>query len=144
MAFFDAEVKLTQCLKELNGAQALLDEIIEDEMSIIDSNYVVNTDYIKAVAIDVYRLKKQSHALIYELIEEQDNYICSDDEEDEFDMEVRVPERRTRADIMGVGSAIKACKASKDHKLKPRSIKRDSTKTKATKIMTKERLYGRM
>lgn len=145
MAFFDAEVKLKQCLKELNEAQALLDEIIEDEMSIMDDNYVVNTDYIKAIAIDVYRLKKQSYALIDELIEEQDNYINSDDDEDDkFDMEVHVAERKTKADIMGVASAIKANKASKNHKLKPRSIKRDSTKTKTVKDMTKKRLHGRM
>jgi gamma-glutamylcyclotransferase (GGCT)/AIG2-like uncharacterized protein YtfP len=144
MAFFDAEVKLTECLKELNEEQALLDKIIEDEISSIDNNYVVNTDYIKAVAINVYRLKKQSHALIDELIEEQDNYINSDDEEDVYDTEVRVPERWTRADIMSVKSAVKANKSSKNHKLKPRSFKRDSTKTKDVKNMTKERLYGRM
>lgn len=48
-------------------------------------------------------------------------------------------ERKTRKDIMTVYMAIVAKKSSKDHKLKPRSIKRDRTKLAEAKRSTVER-----
>jgi len=53
------------------------------------------------------------------------------------DFEVSVKERKTRRDIMTVGQAIKSHKSSKNHKLKPRSVKRDRTKSPEHKAHTK-------
>ncbi len=47
------------------------------------------------------------------------------------------------SDIMTIGMAIKSCKSSKMHKMKPRTVKRDQTKTKESKNKTKTRQESR-
>jgi hypothetical protein len=54
------------------------------------------------------------------------------------DNDVKVKERRTKADIMTVGMAIKSNKSSKMHKLQVNTDKgRDSTRYKESKEATK-------
>jgi len=52
---------------------------------------------------------------------------------DHLDTEIPLKKRPTRADVLTVPEAIKAQKSSKTHKLPPRSVKRDRTKTKEAK-----------
>lgn len=70
----------------------------------------------------------------------------SDDEFDSYpydsavdwdDIMLKPLERKTRRDVMTINHAMKAHKSSKNHKLKPRSIKRDRTKTPVYKAHTK-------
>lgn len=56
-----------------------------------------------------------------------------------LDIEVSVPKHKTRADIMTVGMAVKYNKSSKNHKLKPRSNKRDNSKTQEAKERAQSR-----
>lgn len=58
-----------------------------------------------------------------------DNYI---------DIEVRAPEHKRRSDVLTPVQAFKAKKSSKNHKMKPRTEKRDSTKTREMKNKTKD------
>ena len=46
--------------------------------------------------------------------------------------------RMTRANVMTIPMAVAAKKSSKDHKLKPRSVKRDRTKMIDSKNKSKE------
>lgn len=55
-----------------------------------------------------------------------------------------VEKRRTKiSDVMTVHMAIKSSKSSKNHKMKPRSVKRDQTKTRDAKDKTRDRLAQR-
>lgn len=56
-----------------------------------------------------------------------------------IDIVISAPVRKTRKDILTVGMAIDSNKSSKDHKLKPRSVKRDRTKQADAKHKTKAR-----
>lgn len=56
-----------------------------------------------------------------------------------LDIEVSVPQHKSRADVMTVGMAVKHNKSSKNHKLKPRSNKRDHSKTQDAKEYTRSR-----
>jgi hypothetical protein len=56
----------------------------------------------------------------------------------DMDMDIVVQPRKTRRDILTPFDAIKACKSSKTHKLRPRSPKRDRTKTQEAKGHTKQ------
>ena len=60
----------------------------------------------------------------------------SDCEDEDY---VCLPSRKTRAHIMTPSEATKANKASKSHKLKPRSVKRDKTKLIESKMASKAR-----
>jgi hypothetical protein len=60
-----------------------------------------------------------------------------DEDEDMYDIDVKVPVRKTRANVLSVQEASKCCKSSKNHKLKPRTPKRDKSKTKEAKQFTK-------
>lgn len=53
------------------------------------------------------------------------------------DVEPKVPMRKTRADVMSPQEAVRARKSSKLHKLKPRSNKRDATKSSDAKKAAK-------
>jgi hypothetical protein len=55
-----------------------------------------------------------------------------------LDIEPRVPAHKKRSDIMTPVEATKCRKSSKAHKLKPRSCKRDATKTQVAKAFTKQ------
>jgi len=48
-----------------------------------------------------------------------------------------VKERKTIQDVLTVGNAITSKKSSKNHKLKPREIKRDRTKSTDAKTVSK-------
>lgn len=61
------------------------------------------------------------------LIVVEDAADCDGDELHDIDFVVK--ERKTRRDVMGALEAVKAHKATKDHKLKRREVKRDRTKT---------------
>lgn len=52
------------------------------------------------------------------------------------DIVVQPRERKTRKDILTPTESIKSHKATKTHKLKPRTVKRDSTKTAESKKKT--------
>jgi hypothetical protein len=65
-----------------------------------------------------------------------------DGDEDEtvdayVDVEVFVRERKTRKNVLGVRDAVKANKVNKNHKMKPRTVKRDRTKTEEAKERTR-------
>lgn len=60
-----------------------------------------------------------------------------------MDVTCSVRDRKTRKDILTVGDAIRAHKSSKNHKLAPRSIKRDRTKSTEDKQFARERLACR-
>lgn len=64
----------------------------------------------------------------------------SDCEDEDY---VQLRPRKTRAHIMSPYEASRAKKASKLHKLKPRTVKRDSTKTYDAKVASKERASSR-
>lgn len=51
------------------------------------------------------------------------------DGDDLHEIVVVVKERKTRRDVMGTMEAVKSHKATKNHKLKQRTVKRDRTKT---------------
>lgn len=55
----------------------------------------------------------------------------------EYDMDV--PRKKSRADVFTVCEAIRSGKSSKAHKMAPREIKRDRTKTKEAKKVSKIR-----
>lgn len=59
-----------------------------------------------------------------------------------FDVEVKAPKHKKISDVRSVSEAIKSGKSSKDCKIKPRSIKRDKTKTKEAKDFTKQVRYS--
>lgn len=50
-----------------------------------------------------------------------------------LDIEVHVKERKTIRDVFTVAMAIDSGKSSKDHKLKPRSTRRDRTRSEEAK-----------
>jgi len=62
-----------------------------------------------------------------------------DVEDCEDDYYVTVKPRKTIKNIMTPAQAIRCNKASKLHKLKPRSVKRDKTKTVTSKAFSKKR-----
>ena len=64
---------------------------------------------------------------------------CMADEDSAYEYEDNVEprQRRTKADRLTVEEASKASKSSKNHKLKPRSIKRDKTKTNEKKTFSR-------
>lgn len=66
-------------------------------------------------------------------IEEDDHCDCEHcsycDGDELYEIDVVVKERKTLKNVMGVLEAVKAKKVNKDHKLKPRTVKRDRTKT---------------
>ena len=53
-------------------------------------------------------------------------------------MDCFVKARMTRANVMTIPMAVAAKKSSKNHKLKPRSVKRDRTKLIDSKNKSKE------
>lgn len=55
-----------------------------------------------------------------------------------------IKKHKTIADVLTVQMAIKAGKSSKNHKIAPRSVKRDRTKTKESKKAALERRNSRM
>lgn len=57
---------------------------------------------------------------------------------DYLDIDVRTPEHKRRSDVLTVYEACKSNKSSKNHKMKPRTNKLDSTKTREVKNRTKE------
>lgn len=57
--------------------------------------------------------------------------------EDEDDLQIPVRERKTRAHVLTPAQAVYKNKSSKNHKLPPRSEKRDRTKTKEAKAKTR-------
>ena len=57
--------------------------------------------------------------------------------------EALVPRHKTIADIMPLAQAVVARKASKLHKMKPRSVKRDRTKTRESRELSKQRTEAR-
>lgn len=59
-----------------------------------------------------------------------------------MDNDFQVPEHKTKADILTVPMAVKAGKSSKFHKMKPRSPKRDRTKTAEKKTWCKNRRFS--
>jgi hypothetical protein len=58
---------------------------------------------------------------------------------DYLDIDVSVPVHKSRANVMTVNMAIKHKKSSKNHKLKPRSKKRDHSKMADAKAQTLSR-----
>lgn len=60
-----------------------------------------------------------------------------------IDVDVNIKVRPKLSDVMTVGMALKSSKSSKMHKLKPRSVKRDKTKTKEAKLEAKMRAERR-
>ena len=57
--------------------------------------------------------------------------------------EALVPRHKTITDIMPPAKAVVAHKASKLHKMKPRSVKRDRTKTRESRARSKQRTEDR-
>ena len=55
-----------------------------------------------------------------------------------LEIEAKVPAHKKRSDIMTPVEATKCRKSSKLHKLKPRTCKRDATKTQVAKAFTKQ------
>jgi hypothetical protein len=53
------------------------------------------------------------------------------------DLEVDVPKHKHISDVLPVIQALKSNKSSKNCKIKPRSIKRDKTKTREAKSFSK-------
>jgi hypothetical protein len=62
---------------------------------------------------------------------------------DFLDINVFAKDRKTIANVMTVGHAIKSSKASKNHKIKPRSSKNDRTKTNKAKTFSRNRNFDR-
>lgn len=60
-----------------------------------------------------------------------------------LEIEVAPPRHLTKKDIITPFMAIKSCKSTKLHKMKPRTEKRDRTKTSEKKEMTKNRRFDR-
>jgi inhibitor of KinA sporulation pathway (predicted exonuclease) len=54
-----------------------------------------------------------------------------------FDIEVQPKQHKSKKDILTVYQALKSQKSSKNHKLKPRTVKRDRTKTPEKKALSK-------
>jgi hypothetical protein len=52
--------------------------------------------------------------------------------------------RKTRRDVLTAAEAVKAGKSSKSHKLAPRSVKRDGTKSREAKQMSRDRRAQRI
>jgi hypothetical protein len=63
--------------------------------------------------------------------------------EDLLELDFVPPRHLTKADIRTPYLAIKSCKSTKLHKMKPRKEKRDRTKTIESKEKTKNRRYDR-
>ena len=68
-----------------------------------------------------------------------DVYIVRVGGHDDYDCVCDIRNRKTRADILTPADAMKSRKSSKSHKLKPRSVKRDRTKTTESKTATKNK-----
>jgi hypothetical protein len=125
--------------------------LLDDCMAFTDADY-------RKVMSDVVAAKITMTCLFEELGLAQDRYnelavIRSEpmlieedkDDADEFDPDYSddlddidyVPHiRKTRRDIMPLIDAVRAQKVPKNHKLKPRSVKRDRTKTAESKTKT--------
>lgn len=92
--------------------------------------------------VERYALEQDKYNEIMIAIQDMENvHLDMEDDADEYLEEEDIPEvvvkkRKTKRDVLPPAEAIKACKASKLHKLKPRCEKRDNTKTKDAKQRT--------
>lgn len=61
-----------------------------------------------------------------------------------WDDAVKPRDRKTRKDVLTLQAAVKAQKSSKSHKLRPRTVKRDKTKTVEQKQRSKAKKTSHM
>lgn len=134
-------------------------------LALLDNNPTVSDVEYERIVSEVNALKLAMTSVFEELALAQDRYnelviedtnvreepILEDDESDEdeqkdelydlYDIDMSPPDRKTRKDIMSLVEAVKAHKVQKTHKIKPRSIKRDRTKTAESKAKTLRNRY---
>lgn len=108
-----AKITMTSLFAELAAAQDRYNDLVIDYN--VRSEPILDTDEIDC---DVFE--------------------C-DDENGPEDVDYAPPARKTRNDIMTLLESVKAHKVQKTHKLKPRSVKRDRTKTPESKTKTRAR-----
>lgn len=149
---YNAKQELENAVKakqELENALRLADEKImmaEYELANAMLNFNVNVEKMNVVQDEYNNIAIKLEDYMnkdFEVSQEDesdDDQISSDeaDLEEEYDLVTVVPKMRlTRKDVLTPDEAVKANKASKMHKLKPRSVKRDLTKTKEKKTTSK-------
>jgi hypothetical protein len=121
-------------LRQLKYARldiSLIETQIGDAQDTINELSIMRDDLI-AEGTD-----SQSDATDYDSDDDDGMEDSSTSDSEWGDFEVVPKQRKTRKDILTVGDAIKAHKSSKNHKLKPRSVKRDRTKSPETKSHSK-------
>jgi hypothetical protein len=135
----------------------VLDEKVKEYSAVISEFVAVSL----AITSTFYRLSDAQDRYNEAVIAYEDRYLApqlpqpqaaepeeEDADEDEaedayVDVEVFMRDRKTRRNVLGVRDAVKSNKATKNHKLKPRSNKRDRTKTEDAKERTKSDIRSR-
>lgn len=134
----DEWMKLEELEEQYSMAHAEYNKLLSDlhyakmNMTIIDNEICKTQDAINELTIECEDLSTSTEG-DYE-VHDLEN---TDDEWEDDDIDVSIKERKTRRDILSVGQAVKSKKSSKNHKLKPRSVKRDRTKMPENKTHSK-------
>lgn len=122
----DAQSRYNQLLKELQYAEL--------NIAIIDTNIRVSQDKINELSVTKEDMLKEEHDVDYDYDYDYD-YDCMSAIED---YECKPRERKVRSDVLSVAASITAQKSSKNHKLKPRSVKKDRSKSPEAKAQSKK------
>lgn len=123
----NAQTRYNELLKELHYT--------EIDIAIININITNTQDSINELSL----VKDDMlNAIVDELESEMGQFddICEDNY-DYDDYECQPKERKVRSDVLTVCQAVASSKSSKNHKLKPRSNKKDRSKSPEAKTQSK-------
>ena len=130
---------------QMAAAQARYYELLKDlqyaelNISVIDFNITMTQDNINELSIAKYDMLNDEQDGDIRVVDE-----CSCDYATDFvssldeDYECKPKERKVRSDVLTVGAAIMSNKSSKNHKLKPKSTKKDRSKSPEAKGQSKK------
>jgi hypothetical protein len=110
---------------------------IEDEISHFQAA-LQHLETEKNLAILQVGLDKIVKQVVENLTE--DEAFCAPMEYSDYRVHPR--ERKTRVDVLTPYEAVKSCKTSKNHKLKPKTANRDKTKTAKSKTFSLNKKYS--
>lgn len=137
----DLDKIINESLEKIYEAQSnLATATLNFNVDINKMNILQDKYNITAIQLEDYLNDKgnEDYEVLCESDDDTDFESDDADIEDEYELVTVLPRTRmTRKDVLTPDEAVKAKKASKMHKLKPRSVKRDLTKMKENKDNSK-------
>ena len=126
-SLISAQTRFNELLKELQYAAL--------SISIIDSNIGNSQVRINELSIVKEDMLNEMKENFWDDVDD-----CTYDfvDYEHGDYECKPKERKVRSDVLTVGAAIASNKSSKNHKLKPRSEKKDRSKSPEAKAQSKK------